>query len=60
MQNYRKKDLEIENRFNKLKDADSSLVERELALSWSNWGFGLETLETSAQRLEKHGIRWIE
>lgn len=34
--------------------------QRELKLSWSNWGFGMETLEASAQRLARHGIHWIE
>jgi sugar phosphate isomerase/epimerase len=29
-------------------------------LSWSNWGFGLESLEHSAARLRRHGIEWIE
>jgi sugar phosphate isomerase/epimerase len=29
-------------------------------LSWSNWGFGLESLDASAARLERAGIRWIE
>ena len=31
-----------------------------LNLSWSNWGFGLEPLETSARRLQRAGIQWIE
>lgn len=31
-----------------------------LRLSWSNWGFGLETLEASCARLSKFGVRYIE
>ncbi|MDO8686498.1 MAG: hypothetical protein Q7J78_07505 [Clostridiales bacterium] len=27
---------------------------------WSNWGFGIETLEESEERLERAGIRYIE
>lgn len=33
---------------------------RKLALSWSNWGFGIEPLSASAARLEKAGVTWIE
>lgn len=33
---------------------------QRLNLSWSNWGFGMETLEESAARLERAGIRYIE
>jgi sugar phosphate isomerase/epimerase len=29
-------------------------------LSWSNWGFGIETLGDSAARLQKNGIQFIE
>lgn len=31
-----------------------------LALSWSNWGFGIEPLEVSVKRLADAGIQWIE
>ncbi|NQT93533.1 MAG: sugar phosphate isomerase/epimerase, partial [Lentisphaerae bacterium] len=34
--------------------------QQELKLSWSNWGFGLESLKDSAARLEANGIQWIE
>jgi len=36
------------------------LKAQELRLSWSNWGFGLEPLESTAQRLSTNGIQWIE
>lgn len=48
---------------------NASILERFLSLpslsarielSWSNWGFGLESLEVSAARLARNGIRWIE
>lgn len=32
----------------------------KLKLSWSNWGFGVEPLETSARRLSRFGVEWIE
>lgn len=31
-----------------------------LRLSWSNWGFGTETLATSVDRLARNGIRYVE
>ncbi|HAI10986.1 MAG TPA: sugar phosphate isomerase/epimerase [Phycisphaerales bacterium] len=31
-----------------------------LALSWSNWGFGIEPLEVSVKRLAVAKIKWIE
>jgi D-psicose/D-tagatose/L-ribulose 3-epimerase len=33
---------------------------RKLNLSWSNWGFGLEKLESSIARLKENGINFIE
>ena len=36
------------------------LKRQEIKLSWSNWGFGIESLEESAKRLHKHGVKWIE
>ena len=32
----------------------------KIKLSWSNWGFGIEPLEKTAERLNKNGIEWIE
>jgi sugar phosphate isomerase/epimerase len=34
--------------------------QRRLNLSWSNWGFGMEPLATSAKRLEHADVRFIE
>ncbi|MEI8242097.1 MAG: TIM barrel protein [bacterium] len=33
---------------------------QRIKLSWSNWGFGIEGLEDTAQRLERNGVEWIE
>jgi len=57
--------LEIRNQrirdaFEAWKKADPSRSKQRLKLSWSNWGFGLESLEDTAERLERNGIRWIE
>lgn len=59
-QNYEKMTDSIHTRFLKLKKVDPLRFEKRLKLSWSNWGFGRESLLTSAERLEKSGIRLIE
>lgn len=57
-QNYEAKRTELVAKF-KAKLAGKTSSER-IKLSWSNWGFGIESLETTAQRLHKNGIHWIE
>lgn len=42
------------------KAEDPARFERRLNLSWSNWGFGLEDLEVSADRLAANGVEYIE
>jgi len=37
-----------------------ALKTAEIKFSWSNWGFGMEPLARSAQRLVDNGIEWIE
>jgi D-psicose/D-tagatose/L-ribulose 3-epimerase len=46
--------------FLELKKAQPARFTRRLSLSWSNWGFGRESLAQSAARLQKAGIRFIE
>ena len=60
LQNYEEKRKDLVSAFKRKLENMPELKEREIKLSWSNWGFGLETLENTAQRLDKHGIRWIE
>jgi len=48
-QNYELKNEEISRAFNELKQKDPKKLEHRLNLSWSNWGFGLESLITSAE-----------
>ncbi|MGO8703207.1 MAG: sugar phosphate isomerase/epimerase family protein [Candidatus Brocadiia bacterium] len=43
-----------------LKRRHPERLKRRLALSWSNWGFGMEPLADSAARLAKNDIRFIE
>ena len=50
----------IQAAFVELKAKHPERFRRRLNLSWSNWGFGLESLADSAARLEKAGIRFIE
>ena len=59
-QNYQKKDAAIRARFLELKAAQPERLQRRLNLSWSNWGFGLETLAATAARLQRAGIHFIE
>ncbi len=60
MQNFEKRNHEIREKFldYKLKNPDKFTT--RLSLSWSNWGFGIETLEASVKRLKGAGIKWIE
>ncbi len=57
-QNYQAKNEKIRRAFEELKAKKP--ITRRLNLSWSNWGFGLEPLERSCERLARAGIRFIE
>jgi sugar phosphate isomerase/epimerase len=59
-QNFEVKSEKIRSAFLELKKRHPERMERRLALSWSNWGFGIEPLSTSAARLKGAGIAWIE
>lgn len=59
-QNYEKKNRGIREAFENKLVADPSLKKKRLKLSWSNWGFGVEPLEKSAERLHRFGVEWIE
>ena len=59
LQNFEKKNLEIREKFKKFLDGKGPF-QNKLKLSWSNWGFGLEPVEVSMERLAKHGIKYIE
>ena len=52
-QNFELKNEQIRAAFDELKRNHPERLERRLAFSWSNWGFGLEPLEESAARLER-------
>lgn len=59
-QNFEIRSDQIRDRFLKLKQEDPARLEKRLNFSWSNWGFGIESLADSAQRLQKNGIHYIE
>ena len=59
-QNYEIKSDKIRERFLAYKKANPELMKKRLHISWSNWGFGLESFETSCERLNRAGIAYIE
>ena len=59
-QNFEIKNEKIKIAFESLKKNHPDKLKRRLNLSWSNWGFGIETLAESAARLQKAGISFIE
>ena len=59
-QTFEKKNDKIRDAFGKLKAGKGGDLGPELNLSWSNWGFGMEALSASAERLGEAGIEYIE
>lgn len=59
-QNFELKSAAIRSAFEDLKRNHPERLKQRLNLSWSNWGFGIETLAESAARLQKAGITFIE
>ena len=59
-QNYEIKTDKIRSAFLELKKKHPEKLKTRLNLSWSNWGFGIESLADSAARLQKNGIKFIE
>jgi D-psicose/D-tagatose/L-ribulose 3-epimerase len=59
-QNFELKNETIRQSFLDLKQKHPERLKRRLNLSWSNWGFGVESLAESAARLQKAGITFIE
>ncbi len=60
LQNFQKINAKIKDAFDQLKKNNPKALEKKLNLSWSNWGFGMESLSDSAQRLAEAGIQYIE
>ncbi|MDR0489223.1 MAG: sugar phosphate isomerase/epimerase [Propionibacteriaceae bacterium] len=50
----------VDEQFAQLKAEHPEKLERRIDMSWSNWGFGLESLAVTAERLAKAGLEYIE
>jgi D-psicose/D-tagatose/L-ribulose 3-epimerase len=59
-QHFEEKNEQIRARFADLKKKSPEKLKARLKLSWSNWGFGRETLAASAERLAKNNVPYIE
>jgi D-psicose/D-tagatose/L-ribulose 3-epimerase len=59
-QNFEIKTEKIRSAFLELKRKQPEKFKKRLNLSWSNWGFGIESLADSAARLQKNDIKFIE
>jgi len=51
---------QVNDAFVELKATHPERLKQRLTMSWSNWGFGLESLSVSAARLSKAGLQYIE
>ena len=59
LQNFEVKNQKIRQSFEELKKQTKKPLDR-LKLSWSNWGFGMESLADSASRLSRVDVKFIE
>lgn len=59
-QSFELKNDKIKEAFIKLKVEHPEKLKKRLNFSWSNWGFGMESLSDSAKRLSEAGIKYIE
>jgi len=60
LQNFEIKSQKIKEEFLKLKNEAPARFKKRLNLSWSNWIFGLESIENTAIRLQRNKIEFIE
>ncbi len=59
-QNYEIARLKLQNTFKSVLQKQDAGRREKIKLSWSNWGFGRESLDDSARRLHRYGVEWIE
>jgi sugar phosphate isomerase/epimerase len=59
-QHFEAKNEEIKEQFRDLKKKSPERLKSRMNLSWSNWGFGRESLSDSARRLEQAELPFIE
>lgn len=60
LQNFELIHHRIKEQFMQMKREHPENFKEPLKFSWSNWGFGLETLETSLRRLSNAEIDYVE
>jgi D-psicose/D-tagatose/L-ribulose 3-epimerase len=59
-QHFEESNHRIRERFTDLKKNSPQKLQTRLNLSWSNWGFGRESLAASAERLTESKVSYIE
>jgi D-psicose/D-tagatose/L-ribulose 3-epimerase len=59
-QHFEEKNAKIHDQFRQLRKTHPERFKTRLNLSWSNWGFGRESLQDSAARLQKAKVPFIE
>ncbi len=59
-QHFEEKNAIIRDRFQQIKKQSPEKFKSRLNLSWSNWGFGRESLAESARRLQQSNVPFIE
>jgi sugar phosphate isomerase/epimerase len=59
-QRFEEKNAAILDAFDALRKQHPEKLKERLKLSWSNWGFGMETLDDSCARLAAAGVEYIE
>jgi D-psicose/D-tagatose/L-ribulose 3-epimerase len=59
-QHFEDKNAKIHDQFHQLRKAHPERFKTRLNLSWSNWGFGRESLQDSAARLQRAKVPFIE
>lgn len=60
LQRFEEKNEAIREKFHALRKHSSAKLTPRLNLSWSNWGFGRESLAASARRLQQAELSFIE
>ena len=60
LQRYEAIEESIKEQYLEKKRQQPDLFEKKLNMSWSNWGFGLEDLAVSCDRLKRAGLEYVE
>ncbi len=60
LQNFQAKNEQIRGDYLAAKKAKPKKFEAKLNLSWSNWGFGMESLDASVKRLSDNDVSFIK